>query len=179
MRDSRPPSTRVEPTLHRHSLTCTALRDPQLKAMSQLPIKWTGPFGIGKTVRNVICNVQDQYAGKYRDCHPCMVTNLPIATPKQKAIKAAAKERCKDKWTEELEYTDAQVGRINTAEQTVNSFVDKYVPGFVRRAGTAVDDWATDKFQNMLRLRVAIGADDMTSGHGVATHVVRAATRLV
>ena len=147
--------------------------------MSQLPIKWTGPFGIGKTVRNVICNVQDQYAGRYRDCHPCMVTKLPISTPQQKTFKAAEKERCKDKWTEELDYTEAQVGRINDAEKTVNSFAEKYVPGFVRSAATTVDDWATDKFQNMLRLRVAIGADDMTSGHGVATHVVRAATRLV
>lgn len=179
MRDSRPPSTRVEPTLHRHSLTCTALRDPQLKAISQLPIKWTGWNGIGKTVRNVICNKKDQVDGKYRDCHPCKVTFMSQSTAEEKRLKAEKKEYCKDKWTEELDYTAAQVDRINDAEQTVNSFAEKYVPNFVRRAGTTVDDWATDKFQNMLRLRVAIGVDDMTSGHGVATHALRAATRLV
>ena len=112
MRDSRPPSTRVEPTLHRHSLTCTAPRDPQLKAMSQLPIKWTGTFGIGKTVRNVICNKRDQVDGKYRDCHPCKVTFMSQSTAEEKRLKAAEKEKCKDKWAEELDYTAAQVDRI-------------------------------------------------------------------
>ena len=42
----------------------------------------------------------------------------------------------------------------------MDSFVENYVPGFVRTAGTSVHDWATDKMGNMLRLRVAIARPD-------------------
>ena len=157
----------AESTLHRHSLTCTALRDPQLKALSQLMpskafpmLRWTGPLGVGKTVRKAICNKKDQENGKYSDCHPCMVTFMAQSTAEEKRLKAAKKEYCKDKWAEELEYTTAQAGRVDTAEQTVDSFVRNYVPGFVRTGGNMVHDWATDKMGNMLRLRVAIARPD-------------------
>ena len=92
--------------------------------------------------------------------HVKLQAGLAQSTAEEKRLKAAKKEYCTDKWAEELEYTTAQAGRVDTAEQTVDSFVENYVPGFVRSAATTVDDWATDKFQNMLRLRVAIARPD-------------------